>query len=265
MANIISGLMPHSSLFPCTFCIASKYELSERAEFRTIRGSLQSNEEWMDAGAKKNAAKKFFNCIQRPLFTGASNGNERFIDIVPPPELHLMLGVVNTIYDHIHDAFNNEALAWAKSCNVEKSVTQAGAGFNGNACKKLLDRLDVLRASCPIGCLKFVKALDDFQSVVKSCFGQHLDPNFEISLLNFKDSFLDLNVSVTPKIHAVFYHVGDFCRKHQKALGFYSEQTMEAVHFEFKSFWSKYKLNINHPEYSNNLLRAVREFNALHV
>ncbi|KAJ6646662.1 Helicase required for RNAi-mediated heterochromatin assembly 1, partial [Pseudolycoriella hygida] len=265
LANIICGLMPHSSLFPCTFCISSKYKLSECAEFRTIRNSLQSNEKWLASGAKKNDAKMFFNCIQMPLFTGASNLDERFIDIIPPPELHLMLGVVNTIYDHIHGAFNNEALAWAKSCNVEKSVTQAGTGFNGNARKKLLEKLDILRAICPVGCLKFVKALEDFHSVVKSCFGQNLDPNFEKNLNDFKRSFLDLNVSVTPKIHAVFYHVGDFCRKHQKSLGFYSEQSMEPVHFEFKSFWSKYKMNVNHPEYSNSLLRAVREFNALHV
>lgn len=54
--------------------------------------------------------------------------------------------------------FNNEALAWAKSCNVEKSVTCAGVGFNENACKKLLEKV-FLRASCPIGCLKFVKAI----------------------------------------------------------------------------------------------------------
>lgn len=139
-----------------------------------------------------------------------------------------MLGVVNTIFEHMLADFSNETLAWAKSCNVERSVTHAGSGFNGNACKKLLEKLDVLRASCSIGCLKFVKALDDFHLVVKSCFGQNLKPNFEKHIIDFKNSFLGLGVSVRPKIHAVFYHVAEFCNRHEKALGFYSEQAMEA-------------------------------------
>lgn len=266
LANIVAGIMPHSSLHPCTFCLANKNNLGERAELRTIRNTLQNYEIWLVSGAKKNSAKKFFNCIQRPLFTSDLDLDTNVMDIIPPPpELHLMIGVVNTIFEHMLVAFNKETLQWAKSCNVEKSITHAGAGFNGNACKKLLEKLDVLRANSPIGCLKFVETLDRFHLVVKACFGQTLDPNFEKHINDFKTSFLELEVSVTPKIHAVFFHVAEFCNSHEKALGFFSEQAMEAVHFEFKEFWSKYKLSMSHPEYASTLLRAVCEFNALHV
>ena len=70
---------------------------------------------------------------------------------------------------------------------------------------------------------------------MKACFGKNLDPDSPIFIGALKKSFMDLEVSVTPKIHAVFYHVSEFCSKHLKGLGFYSEQAMESVHFDFKS------------------------------
>lgn len=53
--------------------------------------------------------------------------------------------------------------------------------------------------------------------------------------------------------------------KYQKALGFYSEQSMESVHFEFNKVWSKYQLKREHPNYPKKLLDAVNEFNSLHI
>ena len=46
---------------------------------------------------------------------------------------------------------------------------------------------------------------------------------------------------MTPKVHAVFYHVSEFCEKKQMGLGFFSEQEMECVHFEFKRIWQRSK------------------------
>lgn len=263
LANIISGIMSHSSLFPCTWCVGEKKNLSERAKFRTIGSILNHYSDWRNAGGAANTAKLYMNCIHAPIFTGDSD--QLILDIIPPPELHLMLGVVNTVFEHMMVEFDEETSAWTKSCNVEREVTNGGSGFNGNSCKKLLERLDYLRATCPIGCLKFVKVLDDFHLVVKACFGKLLYPNFKKNIRDFKRSYLDLGVSVTPKVHAVFYHVEDFCSKNQKGLGGYSEQAMESVHFDFNIIWNKYKVHNNHPEYERHLLNAVCEFNGLHV
>ncbi len=72
------------------------------------------------------------------------------------------------------------------------------------------------------------------------------EPDFAQSIDNFKASFMDLKVSsVTPKIHAVFFHVKECFSKHRKGLGFYSEQAIEAVHSEFKILWSKDKVHIS--------------------
>lgn len=158
-----------------------------------------------------------------------------------------------------------DTLAWAKSCNVKREITHGGTAFNGNSCKILLNKIDVLRATCPIGCLKFVRTLTDFDRVVKACFGIELDPNYKLYINNFKKSYLDLGVSVTPKVHSVFYYIEEFCSKHGTALGFYSEQAMESVHYEFNTIWNKHKVDEDHPNYSMKLLQALCEFNGLHV
>jgi hypothetical protein len=57
----------------------------------------------------------------------------------------------------------------------------------------------------------------------------------------FKNDFLVLNSSVTPKLHAIFFHIPQFCEKEQKGLGFFCEQASEAVHSDFKKTWNRYK------------------------
>lgn len=258
LANILSGLMSHSSLHPCTWCIGCKNKLSEKSELRTIGNIVSNYLNWLHAGGSTNSAKKYLNCIHKPVFTGE---NEKMI--LAPPELHLMLGVVNTLFNHMVGEFSNKVWAWAKACNVERDVTNGGSGFNGNSCKTLLNKVDALRSACSIGGLKFVRTLDDFAMVVKAFFGNSLDPLFQTYINNFKQSYLDLGISVTPKVHAVFYHVEEFCSKQQSGLGFYSEQAMESVHFEFKKVRDKYKVKESHPKYSTHLLKAVCEFNSM--
>lgn len=189
----------------------------------------------------------------------------QIIDIIPPPELHLMLGVVNTIYKHMLGEFKYESLEWAKVCNVSREFVHGAPAFPGNSCKLLLEKTDKLRQLCSIGCLKYVKCFQDFAVVIESCFSTTLKPNYLDSIETFKKSYCDLNISVTPKVHAVFFHVPDFCTKTNKGLGSFSEQAMESVHCDFKKTWAKYKVYKTHPDYENKLLTAVREYNSRHM
>ena len=117
-----------------------------------------------------------------------------------------------------------------------------GASFNGNACKKLLSNFDILRSLCPIQRLKYVE-----------CFE------------NFKTSYLSLGISVTPKVHTVLFHIIDFCESVDVGLGRYSEQTVEAVHADFKLTWNKYKVGESNPRYPSQLLKAVNDYNSKHL
>lgn len=255
--------MSHSSTYPCTWCDANKNNLNERGDFRTIGSILQNYDNWQKSGAQKSKAKNFKCCVNTPVIS--SNTDQSILEIIPPPELHLMIGVVNTLYTHMLREFENVAEEWAQTCNVQREVTYGSSGFKGNSCKILLDKVDILRQKCSSSCLKFVKVFADFKSVVNSCFGKELHSDYKSKIEAFKRSYIDLDVSVTPKVHAVFFHVEDFCDLKNIGLGFYSEQAMEAVHFDFNSFWQRYKVPIKNPEYSSKLKRALCAYNSLHV
>lgn len=155
-------------------------------------------------------------------------------------------------------------MIWAKACHVEREALFGGS-FNGNSCHKLLSRVDALRAMCPIQALPYVDCFSAFQKVVHSCYGDKLDANYKLIIQNFAASYLQLGISVTPKVHAVFHHIMDFCEVHNVGLGRFSEQSVEAVHSDFKTTWSRYKVAESNPAYSSQLLKAVRDYNSKHL
>ena len=62
--------------------------------------------------------------------------------------------------------------------------------------------------------------------------------------------YLSLEIDVTPKVHAVMYHVSEFCELKGMGLAPWSEQTSESVHHDFNLLWEKYKLkDIQHIDY----------------
>lgn len=195
IANILSGIMTHSCAFPCIWCFAKKGELHELGPYRTIGDILKYYNDWQSQGGIKKDAKDFKNCTNPPIFQ--NNPDQLVLDIVTPPELHLMLGVVNSVHNHMREQFFEEVSTWTKHCNVEREITRCGTGFNGNSCKTLLDHLHYLRSICSLGCLPFVRLLDDFRLVIHSCFGQVLDPDSANYIDNFKESYLHVGSSVT--------------------------------------------------------------------
>ena len=96
--------------------------------------------------------------------------------------------------------------------------------MNGNACKKLLEKLEKLRSDVPRRLGIYVTALEKFNKVRASCFGQTLNPSFEHDIAAFRKSYEKLGVPMTNKVHVLVTHVVEFCLKRRKGLGFYSEQ-----------------------------------------
>ena len=267
LANIICGLMAHASQHPCTWCDALKTKLHCSGNYRTL-GDIKTNySEWVSSGLAKNEAKLFKNCIGEPIFTCHDN-NARILDLIPPPQLHLFLGGVNTLFKNMEKEFSQISLIWAKNCKVEKKIVNGAPSFEGNSCNKLLNKVDVLRSLANqycINCLKYVKAFEKLKMVVDACFSIDLDPNFDVYIDEFKQSYMDLKIPVTPKIHSIFFHVRDFCKEKEKGLGFFTEQAVESIHHDFKENWKNFKVPITHPEYSERLLRTVCVYNSLHL
>ena len=179
----------------------------------------------------------------------------------------MLLGVVNHLFKKLCDLWP-VAKEWPASLHIPLQPFHGGH-YNGNDCMKLLRGLDKLqklsekhRFATADG---FIQALSDFKEVVVACFGNDLDPDFESKISNFKRIYTSLQVSITPKVHAVFYHVPQFIKIKKLSLGLFSEQATEALHSNFKPHWARYKRELSNPEYSNQLLKCVVDYNSKKV
>lgn len=157
-----------------------------------------------------------------------------------------------------------EASSWAKACHVEREALHGGS-FNGNSCHKLLSRVDILRGLCPIQGVKFAETFQLLKEVVNGCYSYGLDKNYLTLISKFRESFLALGIPVTPKVHCIFFHIADFCGQRNSGLGMYSEQSFEAVHSDFKSTWTRFKVSDENPRYAERLLSAVKDYNSKHL
>jgi hypothetical protein len=100
------------------------------------------------------------------------------LDGIPPPQLHLHMGVVNVVMDVIYKVWGKELLlAWCKRHYIMRRGYQGGC-FDGNNAKKILEKLDELAEECPVSCLPLVELLQEFRPIVDGCFGHDLDPNY---------------------------------------------------------------------------------------
>lgn len=264
LCNILMGLMAHGSLHPCCWCNIPKNELSKRGELRTLSSLRHLFWTFFNSGATKSKAKEYGNVIHPPILHNA-NDSIPVLDLIPPPELHLLSGPVNTLFSGMKDLFPNESNTWLTACQVKQDGLHGGS-FTGNASRKLLRSVHILADIAPAECRKFVTAFRELNSVVESCYGYELHDDYKDHISRFHEAYLQTGLSVTPKIHAVSYHIVDFCSFKGRGLGAWSEQVSEAVHHQFEMTWQKFRINdVNHPNYGRQLLAAVRMFNSKHV
>ena len=75
-------------------------------------------------------------------------------------------------------------------------------------------------------------------------------------------------MTITPKIHILQHHIVDFFsgRDNNHGLGWFSEQSFEAMHYDMKVEWNRIKIcDPNHPEFADKLLQFVCAYNARHI
>merc|ERR1712001_803612 len=114
---------------------------------------------------------------------------------------------------------------------------------------------------------KVVKALEAFNDVRKSCFGQTCDPQFKEYIKVFAYAYVDLKINITPKVHCVIVHIPQFLALHPGlGLGVFSEQAIEHLHSDLESFYEKckYRRNLSDPEFPNSFLKMITAYNSCH-
>ena len=90
LQNILMGIQSNSSTYPCVYC-ESPRPFTTIGLVRTLGRIRQLSKLFDDNGACKNDAKDYMNAIYAPLFDGEDE--LRVIDILSPPELHLLIGI----------------------------------------------------------------------------------------------------------------------------------------------------------------------------
>ncbi|PAA78421.1 hypothetical protein BOX15_Mlig010790g22 [Macrostomum lignano] len=285
LANVLLGLQSASSAHPCPWCETPRKEFAnphrsvrlrtfgspscQAAQYQRIEGQRSS----------KPSGEPFHNCIRQPLLNWPDSSNT--LEAVPPMELHLLLGLVNRLYDELEQRLTAlgpdgvRAAQWAEALHVRRSPYH-GSQFNGNECDRLLGGVDSLRQiladHAAFSGVPVAHAFSCLRAVQQKCFGQQLLEGYDTAVKEFEAAYHALAINITPKAHALIDHVPQFleamavqsgCRR---GLGFWSEQAMESAHRDFSDMWSqRFKVDATHPEYARRLLRCITVYSSRHL
>ena len=105
----------------------------------------------------------------------------------------------------------------------------------------------------------------DYTSVKHACFGKELREGWEDYITNFETTYRALGISITPKVHNVFYEVKLFIQRTDKPIGLRSEQKFESVHHDMKCTWSWFKRSEGHQDYEEMLTNCACNYNSFHL
>ena len=266
---LLLGLQSAASCHPCIWCNIHKdkyfHASQEDVELRTF-GSIRRQASLFNDGGKKNA-KHFFNCVNEPLFSEPDA--TEVMDVFPPMELHIFLGVTSRIFNFLCNEMEQLAIAWLKDLHLEKCVYHGSTSFNGRACRTLVQNFARLEGLCPYDDSRFraqlfVQAFRTLDSVVASCFGNTLSDSYSDDIDVFERAYCDLGYPASPKVHALIVHVRQFIERSGKSLGIFSEQACETFHSVFQNSWKTRYARKPHPEYPRKLLECVQEVASKH-
>ena len=109
-----------------------------------------------------------------------------------------------------------------------------------------------------------------FNGVVESCFGKELVEGYKEKISVFKDCYMSLALSITPKVHIVFQHIMEFLAmsltpEEKKGLGYWSEQAFEAMHHDIKVESAGLLVSDTHPEFAQKVKHFIVRYNAKHL
>ena len=239
--NLVLGLQSHGSMHPCAYCNwrrGGAENSMDHLEHRTFEGIKANSDAYRARYADPSAASSrrhlhdFFNCEFCPI-DGIFPSSGRVIDFIPLSELHLLLGVVNKLFDEFSAYKNCTGICalWNTSLHVSRSAFRNE--FNGNDCALIISDVGVSclkdliasasgtvssrvyrrkRSRTQTPAEKFLATFRAFGRLVSGIFGANLSPDWSDRIREFCDAYLALGISVTPKVHIIFVHLREWMR-----------------------------------------------------
>ena len=271
LINLAIGIMQHSSSYPCAWCDAHFSSLDQLGDMRTFGGIRNQAEAYQRS--EDNEGKDFKCCVEMPTF---GEPTQRVLDLVPPEELHILLGVVNKcvklIKKETKDFLKEDwpgYKTWLERIHVKESLRAGGGKFNGNDCKRMVgagsvDFLMAVAVESGVGHVvkPYVDVLRCMDKISSSCFGNQLDPEYKSHIEEFRQLWTATGKKFFPLAHALVFHVPQFCEERDMALGPFSAQAGESLHHAFKVQWETRWQKLPRSTASDPLLRAVVGFSS---
>ena len=163
VANLLCGIQAHSSKHPCCYCVINSDNLADCGELRTFGSLRQDTFSYKSSNQKK--AKLHNNSVNEPILP--EEDHTTVLSIIPPPELNLLLGVVNHLFVGLKKVWPI-AEQWPQMSHVKSVAYHGGDSFNGPGCHKLLQNIDKLLKTqkSALFVLPWIAAFRDFKKVV---------------------------------------------------------------------------------------------------
>lgn len=185
LANVLCGLQSHGAHHPCCYCEGTSGIWESDARMRTVRNIRENYVSWIKSGGNLVDCKHYHNCVKEPLLKPKQDENETILSLIPPPELHILMGAFSSLYKEMKMIYPEIDSEWTDRLYVKPTGYHGGSNFTGGDCMKLLRNIDLLARQCPIQILPFVDALRKLRDVVDACFGKILITDFPEKILAF--------------------------------------------------------------------------------
>lgn len=262
--NIMLGLSAHGGKYSCAYCLGVA-DL-DSGEYRTF-GHLQDHyTSYLQNGSNPKNMQYYFNTINKCLIVGERE--ERVLDKIMLPELHLMIGNCNHLLGPIKELWPG-IMDWFKRNSIFWRGYQGG-GLDGNNSRKFLQKLDILKSEVPRKLHPILETLKLFNLVVESCFSHELSSDYREKILNYKQSYKQLSdycnkrlkfkLTVSWKVHCVTAHLEEFLTRQKTGLAKFAEQTGEAAHCSMKPVMKRHSRSEGHKDHGQKQMIAVRKF-----
>lgn len=264
--NKLLGLSSGNCKFPCIFCqyvgVVSSRENIDQSMVFPYRSIL----DWKSCLDKVNSNTSVIG--KRNLSVEKSPASWLLIEnlvrnwCIAPPPLHIMLGLVNSVFDSVEKLnVDNSILDWTKESGARKRGQDSK--FNGPNCQKLINRAETLLRHQNPELQKYYWLLKNFkkanQSYNKVGFVNQ-------RLIRFHRQQIDSVIrqwfsidSLTSRPHKVHYmrHVPVWEMKKGYLIGTFSETNFESIHSKFLCTAENYKGKVN------GLRKAIESWNSL--
>ena len=251
--RISLGMQGCSATYSCSYCYG-KAPFDEPAELRTFKSINEDYEAFkalVELYGPEEAYKHAKDCknqIHKSLIEGDFEDQKLLFKILID-ELHIFLGIGNKTFDSLYiamvkdidnDIFHASVYVWANKESIV-GLNYRGGQLDSPNLNRLLHRLDSLEKFVDPKFHNYIYCMREFHAVQDACFGMILAPDWEEKIEVFKIAYKALGISITPKVHTLFYEIPIFIKKTGKALGHFSAHHFEAGHFDFEGTLQLFK------------------------